>query len=98
MSNIVYSYYRSDNAQTDPFLLDIKPTVMKLLHKMIPVELCQVLRAYIETGHFDEQMEVRFQEEFKGRYEMMKPVDIAVFYYCYTKLGFKGDGMFYKYL
>lgn len=57
-----------------------------------------MLRAYVETGYFDEQMEVRFQEEFKGRYEQMKPIDIATFYYCYTKLGFKGEGLFYKYI
>lgn len=28
----------------------------------------------------------------------MKPVDIATFYYCFTKIGFKGEGLFYKYL
>jgi hypothetical protein len=28
----------------------------------------------------------------------MKPIDIANFYYCYTKIGFKGEGLFYKYL
>ena len=28
----------------------------------------------------------------------MTPEDISQFYYCYTKLGFKGDGLFYKYL
>jgi hypothetical protein len=60
LSNIIYSYYRSENAQTDPFLLDIRPAVMTSLHRMIPVELCQVLRAYVETGHLDAEMEVRF--------------------------------------
>ena len=29
---------------------------------------------------------------------MMNPQDCAVFYYCYTKLGFLGDGRFYKFL
>lgn len=40
LSNIVYSYWRSENAKADPFLLDVKPAVMRMLHKMIPVELC----------------------------------------------------------
>ena len=60
LSNIIYSYHCSSNAKTDPFFIDIKPAVMKILHKMNPVELCQVLRAYVEKGLFDEQMEVRF--------------------------------------
>ena len=49
LSNIIYSYYCSNNASTDPFYVDIKPAVMRLLPKMNPVELCQVLRAYTET-------------------------------------------------
>ena len=28
----------------------------------------------------------------------MKPEDSATFYYCFTKAGFKGSGLFYKYL
>lgn len=28
----------------------------------------------------------------------MKPIDIATYYYCYTKIGFMGEGLFYKYL
>lgn len=29
---------------------------------------------------------------------MMNPIDIATFYYCFTKIGFKGEGLFYKYI
>jgi hypothetical protein len=60
LSNIIYSYHCSTNAITDPFFIDIKPAVMRILHKMNPVELCQVLRAYTEKGMLDEEMEVRF--------------------------------------
>ena len=28
----------------------------------------------------------------------MIPEDSSTFYYCFTKLGFEGDGLFYKYL
>ena len=28
----------------------------------------------------------------------MKPEDSATFYYCFTKAGFKGSGIFYKYI
>lgn len=28
----------------------------------------------------------------------MNPQDSSVFYYCFTKLGFKGTGMFYRHL
>ena len=28
----------------------------------------------------------------------MKPEDSATFFYCFTKAGFKGSGLFYKYL
>jgi hypothetical protein len=28
----------------------------------------------------------------------MNPMDSSTFYYCFTKLEWKGDGMFYKYL
>jgi hypothetical protein len=28
----------------------------------------------------------------------MEPIDSSTFYYCFTKLGHKGDGLFYKYI
>jgi hypothetical protein len=46
----------------------------------------------------DEEMIGVFEQCFKGRYEEMKPIDTATFYYCFTKAGFKGSGPFYKYL
>ena len=39
-----------------------------------------------------------FEQQFKMRFEEMKPEDSATFYYCFTKAGFKGSGIFYKYL
>lgn len=39
-----------------------------------------------------------FEVEFKGKYESMNPMDSSTYYYCFTKLGWKGDGTFYKYL
>ena len=46
----------------------------------------------------DDEMIRKFQEEFAGRYEAMRPIDIATFYLCFTKIGFKGEGIFYKYI
>jgi len=63
-----------------------------------PVELCQVLIAYTEEGLLDEGMLEAFEMQFKVRYEDMKPEDSATFYYCFTKAGYKGTGIFYKYL
>lgn len=65
---------------------------------MKPVELCQILMAFTETETMDEELIALFQAEFKGRFESMEPLDSSQFYYCFTKLGYKGDGMFYKYL
>ena len=57
-----------------------------------------MLNAYTETGNLDEEMLEAFELNYKGRFEEMKPIDSATFYYCFTKAGFKGSGMFYKYL
>lgn len=66
---------------------------------MKPVELCQILMAFTERGFMnDSELMDSFQSEFKGRYEAMNPMDTSTFYYCFTKLEYKGDGMFYKYL
>jgi hypothetical protein len=51
-----------------------------------------------ESDCIDDQLMTIFEEEFKGKFEAMKPEDISQFYYCFTKAGFKGDGRFYKYL
>ena len=98
LSNIVYSYHKSENAQTDPLLLDLRQAVMDQLHTYKPVELCQVLTAYTEEGMLDESMIEAFDLMYKVRYEDMKPEDSATFFYCFTKAGFKGSGRFYRYL
>ena len=71
---------------------------MENINQYKPVELCQVLISYTENGMMDDEMIEVFQQQFKGRYEQMKPEDSAAFYYCYTKLGHLGEGEFYKYL
>ncbi len=40
LSNIVYSYYKSENASTDPLLLDLRQVIVDKLHTYKPVELC----------------------------------------------------------
>ena len=53
---------------------------------MKPVELCQILMAFTERGAMDDELVDSFQTEFKGRFEVMNPMDSSTFYYCYTKL------------
>ena len=98
LSNIVYSYHKSENASPDPLLLDLRQAVMDRLHTFKPVELCMVLVAYTEEGLLDEEMLEAFDLQYRVKFEDMKPRDSATFYYCFTKAGFKGSGNFYKYL
>ena len=72
--------------------------ILANLHAYKPVELCQVLLAYTEEGALDDTLLESFEAHYKVRHEEMKPIDSATFYYCFTKAGFKGDGLFYKYL
>ena len=70
---------------------------------MKPVELCQILMAFTDLHSeehpiLDADLLSKFELEFKGRFEAMNPQDCSQFYYCFTKLGFIGDGLFYKYL
>lgn len=98
LANIIYTYYRADNALTDPLLIDLRPIVMQTIESYKPVELCQVLRAYTEAGLLDEKMIEVFAIQFNARHEEMNPEDCATFYECFTKAGFAGPGKFYKYL
>ena len=36
--------------------------------------------------------------QYREKHEDMNPLDSATFYYYFTKQGFLGDGLFYKYL
>jgi hypothetical protein len=38
------------------------------------------------------------EETFKNKFEHMNAEDISKIYYCFTEMGFKGEGRFYKYL
>lgn len=96
IANTVYSYHKSQ--RNSEVLQELKPGVRSLLHRMIPVELCQVLQAYCECGYMDDALLSALELEFKGRFEAMNPSDISTFYYYFTKEGFKGSGRFYKYL
>ena len=97
LSNVIYSYYKSENAAHD-ILSDLRPTVLANIHKYKPIELCQVLNAFTECGLMDEELIEIFTQSFKSNFESMNPMDCAMFYYCFTKLGFVGHGRFYKYL
>ena len=44
----------------------------------------------------DEKTLLLLESAFMEKYEEMQPVDTATFYYYFTKLGFKGDGEFYR--
>ena len=85
------------NASED-LIAELIPIIMERLHQFKPVELCQVLRAFTNSDLMTPEMVKAFEIEFGGRYESMNPDDISQFYYCFTKLGFVGDGLFYKYL
>ena len=61
LSNIVYSYWKSENANTDPLLMDLRNTILSRLHTFRPVELCQVLMAYTESGMLDDAMLEAFE-------------------------------------
>ena len=39
-----------------------------------------------------------FEKEFNSKFEMMKALDIARFYYSFRKYGHTTNGKFYKYL
>lgn len=40
LSNVIYSYFKAENAVCEELYEALKPTVKKELHKMKPVELC----------------------------------------------------------
>jgi len=56
------------------------------------------LFAYTEAGLMSDDFLKCFELEFKGKFEAMNPEDVSKYYYCFTKLGFKGDGTLYKYI
>lgn len=97
LANSIYSYHKAPNShETKALLEELRPTVKALVHKMKPVEMCMVLLAYTESECCDAELQLLMEEEFMGKYEAMNPSDISQFYYCFTKLGFAGDGRFYK--
>ena len=57
-----------------------------------------VLTAYAETDQLDDKLQVALQMQYREKHEDMNPLDSATFYYYFTKQGFLGDGLFYKYL
>lgn len=50
LSNVIYSYWKAEHADPKQLYLALKPHVQKIMHKMIPVELCQVLMAFTEAN------------------------------------------------
>jgi hypothetical protein len=97
LSNIVYSYAKSPVANKE-ILADLEPQTLNLIHKAYPIEMTNMLHAYVQTGQMNERIQKMFEQEFKAKYEDMNAEDISKFYYNFTHLGFAGDGTFYKYL
>jgi len=58
----------------------------------------QLLMAYTEANLMDDALLKIFEQQFNSKFEQMNAEDASKYYYCFTKLGFKGDGRFYKYL
>ena len=50
LSNVIYSYWKAEHADPKQLYFALKPQVQKVMHKMIPAELCQVLMAFTEVG------------------------------------------------
>ena len=54
--------------------------------------------AYTDANLMSDVLLKTFESEFKAKFEEMNAEDISKYYYCFTKLGFRGEGTFYKYL
>jgi len=72
--------------------------VLKCLYKCKTKEMTSILMAYTETKLLTDDFLEVYESVFKSKYEMMNPEDISKTYYCFTEAGFKGSGLFYKYL
>lgn len=46
----------------------------------------------------DDNFLFHFERQFISKFETMNAEDISKYYYCFTKLGFKGSPRFYKYI
>ena len=57
-----------------------------------------MLMAYTDSGLMNDALLARFEMQFKSKFEAMNAEDISKYYYCFTELGFKGEGTFYAYL
>ena len=57
-----------------------------------------MLMAYTQSDKMNESLIKLFESAFKEKFEEMNAEDISKFYFCFTKLGFKGEGTFYRYL
>ena len=101
LANIVYSYYKSSNASTTLFS-DLIPTISSQMKNFKPSELTCILYAYQQSGFFGNGQNPdflkQFEDEFKSKHEMMNAEDISKYYFCFTEIGFYGEGRFYKYL
>ena len=97
LANIVYSYSKSPDCNKE-LLTDLEPTVRGMIHKAKPKEMTSMLMAYTEAEKMNDGLLKVFENEFKAKFEEMNAEDISKYYYCFTKLGFKGDGTLYRYL
>ena len=56
LANIIYTYYKAENAEVASLLPELKPKVIELLNKFNPVELCLILTSYAESDLMDDQL------------------------------------------
>ena len=97
LANILYSYGKNPNCNKE-LLKDLEGTVRTKVFDSKPKEVVQFLMAYTETNKMTEQLFTSFEQVFIRKFEEMNAEDISKYYYCFTKLGFKGSGIFYKHL
>ena len=97
LANIVYSISKSPEGNKE--VLDhLEIPIRMRISVAKPKELASMLMAYTTTGKINDSTLKYFESEFKSKFEEMNAEDISKYYYCFTHLGFKGEGTFYRYL
>jgi len=56
IANIVYTYYKAENAEVGSLLPELKARVIELSSKFTPMELCLILTSYTEADMMDDKL------------------------------------------
>lgn len=56
LANIIYTYYKAENAEVSSILPELYNKVVELSDKFTPQELCLILTAYSETKLMDDKL------------------------------------------